>query len=869
MNEDKHNYLFVSDLHLANGIDPKKQTYHPREDFYYDCEFFRFLRWADENQERDETASELVKWELVFTGDCFDFLPVLNTVFDYQRTKELIELSKKFREDEEYEWDEMSDDELKAWENRIEIEIEKELGAEQRWVQHMVTDPIRLPPPILLESLATDEEGIEFRETAESAEVMDKPDLIELKKKIELWENQYSFLPTPNTSSSRLELIYLGHSCFFYALAWWIGRGHRLVMIPGNHDQELIWTEVQDEFCKLLYEFYERLKHKETHLPDGSKRFCSCAECAPGFTSNMDQKTFNQKINFSNSWFYYKPGLFFAEHGHQYEMGNSINNILEPWIKVKDTILLNYPIGSLLVELIVGPLEDQYPEWENTSSISTYVGDLLRSEPLFMLNFLRRNGSDFWEMLKGIEEITGEKNPYGEFPTDAALENYAKEQGLPAILGPKLHDNWVRPLLSYPKLTAALFSKWRYIWLTILLLITTALVIFGISLMVFVISPWITDVIVSLVYMLNNPMAERTIYGAETIISEQNWWELSTIRYIIGFLGTYGLFKGIQKIFGKISGWLLSDYISREGGKLVERYVMPQDYIRHACQRAHNILRETLRPNDVPYFYIMGHDHHPNFFIMEDQTKDRDKPTFYVNAGSWLPTFSEENIRRMRTGGLDNEFTFFKLVGKQGKCSGELLKWNDTAKRVQPQIVPPLQIDPQEEKRVKKRIKAEVVDPLKWTENEILKEYHVSGSVKKNYMLLDEKIINDLAVDKVSKITEYESGENQWLIGYWMDHRKQLLCRIQLRPQQKALFKNERPNYPKITQTKKTFQVTLPVSDGLGDLICNHPKVDEKMKDCIKGVKGNKQIGFVTLEVANEADCDSVFSALEVILNSV
>ena len=51
MSADEFNYLFVSDFHVAMGVDPQHGITHPREDFFYDEEFYRFLRWADQHPE--------------------------------------------------------------------------------------------------------------------------------------------------------------------------------------------------------------------------------------------------------------------------------------------------------------------------------------------------------------------------------------------------------------------------------------------------------------------------------------------------------------------------------------------------------------------------------------------------------------------------------------------------------------------------------------------------------------------------------------------------------------------------------------------------------------------------------------------------
>ena len=43
----QRDYVFVSDLHLSLGYDADRRAYHPREDFFFDEVFFRWLRWLD------------------------------------------------------------------------------------------------------------------------------------------------------------------------------------------------------------------------------------------------------------------------------------------------------------------------------------------------------------------------------------------------------------------------------------------------------------------------------------------------------------------------------------------------------------------------------------------------------------------------------------------------------------------------------------------------------------------------------------------------------------------------------------------------------------------------------------------------------
>ena len=187
MRNDEYNYLFVSDLHIASGVDPEKQTYHPREDFYYDLEFFRFLIWADKHPENGK------KWELVFNGDCFDFLPVQTKLFDYQQFKEYVDSINEEEGWDESDWDfgdlsEMEDwdDEssYKAWDTDITQQRgdifgdDFEIAQEHQWMRPALSEFVGRQVAIERKDDSADD-GLD---------------------PVENWENRHGFLPTPGVS---------------------------------------------------------------------------------------------------------------------------------------------------------------------------------------------------------------------------------------------------------------------------------------------------------------------------------------------------------------------------------------------------------------------------------------------------------------------------------------------------------------------------------------------------------------------------------------------------------------------------------------------------------------------------------------------
>jgi len=67
----KYNLLFVSDLHLSEGVRSQSKKYSLKEDFFFDRQFARFLSYY-----RSPCFARERKWHLVILGDCLDLLQV-------------------------------------------------------------------------------------------------------------------------------------------------------------------------------------------------------------------------------------------------------------------------------------------------------------------------------------------------------------------------------------------------------------------------------------------------------------------------------------------------------------------------------------------------------------------------------------------------------------------------------------------------------------------------------------------------------------------------------------------------------------------------------------------------------------------------
>ena len=117
-----------------------------------------------------------------------------------------------------------------------------------------------------------------------------------------------------------LDRIVLHNRRVFRDLAAFVGAGHELVIIKGNHDAEFHWSEVQARFHALLVDLYA-----ESSQPDAAQL-----------------EAFRSRISICR-WFYYEHDLVYIEHGNQYDEFCSFEHVLSP--VSEDTAELEDPIS--------------------------------------------------------------------------------------------------------------------------------------------------------------------------------------------------------------------------------------------------------------------------------------------------------------------------------------------------------------------------------------------------------------------------------------------------------------------------------------------------------------------------------------------
>lgn len=99
------------------------------------------------------------------------------------------------------------------------------------------------------------------------------------------------------------------HREVFDALGAFVADGHAMTIIHGNHDLELHWEDVRQELTQTVW---------LAGLAHASKRGRALARDA-----------FLERIEYS-PWFFYRDGVAYIEHGHQYDAYCATDHLLAP-----------------------------------------------------------------------------------------------------------------------------------------------------------------------------------------------------------------------------------------------------------------------------------------------------------------------------------------------------------------------------------------------------------------------------------------------------------------------------------------------------------------------------------------------------------
>jgi len=640
------NLLITSDLHLGEGVDPATGRFSPREDFFFDQEFHRFLDYLCHKSSGNSRYGGR-PWKLILNGDAFCFLQVvakprlpINTFEQGEEGWELMRYllasrrcsaangylhlgasfsgSRRQEAGVVYYLPEETDFSGYSW-LRARVRVDEraagvratfrlKVGSESsatrsQWVRLVpgewteVTYDLSKLSKLPLDRLRT----LQLRIISNNEQdVSLHIDEIWAELPLSPREERYGLGTTPEQTAWKLHYCGSNHPGFFEALARFLARGHRLAYVKGNHDVDVHWPLVQETFRDLVVEAAQR-----------------CADL-----EGTDHQALRERIEFW-PWVYYEPGLLYVEHGNQYEPANFFRDFLNP-VLPEDPQRLELPLGSFIVRYAFNSLETVHPWADNVKPATDYVKWLFKEDFFGGMSTLLDNAD---LLLRAVWQAF-RKRAVVPKADRSVLQDLEERQALLSGLPPEAMAQVVE--LSHERV-----AEW---WQRILRTVALG----GLSFVL----------LLGMAVLLIRPILDL-LRGGLTRVP----WLLT-----VGQLG------------GSLVLFLLRRLVARRLRREVEG-----DYLERVAQRVAEILNQ--QGLSVPYM-VFGHTHNASVVKL---TRQPELPydQWYVNTGTWSQVWSQEQqlVRDSK------QFAFFEIARDDPLGRPVLCQWHDDRSRPMPVLL--------------------------------------------------------------------------------------------------------------------------------------------------------------------------------------
>lgn len=257
--------------------------------------------------------------------------------------------------------------------------------------------------------------------------------------KVNWLETRRGLFPKQEKSLFKIRTIFDEHQKFVNSLRQFILNGHKVVIIPGNHDVELHFPNVQKEIRDIL------------NLPEE-----------------------RQEGLVFTGWFYISNQDTLIEHGHQQDPYCVCENPLNPFLLDYNELSVRLPFGNVACRYMMNGLGLFNPHVEKNyiMSVSGYIKFffkyLITTQPLIMWTWL-------WGSIATLWHVTVDRfaTPYKGIISNEELVNRAaeKSQATPTMVR-RLEELFVVPAVNNPLLIA------KELWLDRLFLITFMFAVF-------------------------------------------------------------------------------------------------------------------------------------------------------------------------------------------------------------------------------------------------------------------------------------------------------------------------------------------------------------------------------------------------------
>lgn len=251
--------------------------------------------------------------------------------------------------------------------------------------------------------------------------------------KINWLEKRRGLFPQQEKSLFKIKVILEEHRDFIDALRIFLNNGNKVVIIPGNHDVELHFPEVQ----AYIYEVFN-------------------------LSSTM------QKNLVFTSWFYISNNDTLIEHGHQQDPYCICENPLNPFLLDYNELSVRLPFGNVACRYMMNGLGLFNPHVEKNYIMSVpeymkfFFKYLITAQPLIMWSWLWSSVATLWHVVADRFAIPFKSEISQESRVNSAA---VRSQATPAMVR-QLQELFVIPATNSPILIA------KELWLDRLFLIS-------------------------------------------------------------------------------------------------------------------------------------------------------------------------------------------------------------------------------------------------------------------------------------------------------------------------------------------------------------------------------------------------------------
>jgi UDP-2,3-diacylglucosamine pyrophosphatase LpxH len=179
-------------------------------------------------------------------------------------------------------------------------------------------------------------------------------------------ERSYGLKTHDYKSAWKLAAIVRGHGPFFDALARFLDRGHRVIVVKGNHDLEWYWRLVRDTLRLFLAE----------RMPGPSDDDAVAARIRGPIA---------ERLSFVDHALVFDD-LFYVEHGHRFDRYSHVVD----GATLAGGEELNIPFGSFFNRYLVNKIELAYPFIDNVRPRENLLPVLMRERFSLGLRLMSR-----------------------------------------------------------------------------------------------------------------------------------------------------------------------------------------------------------------------------------------------------------------------------------------------------------------------------------------------------------------------------------------------------------------------------------------------------------------------------------------------